>query len=280
MMIITLIRIELSKIFSKWRSFIGFIAVGVLVPIIQVALYTEGDEYFNLFTQTLQQQFDFTGKMTNGYLIAFVTLQSLYVHIPLLIALVMGDLLAGEATAGTYRLLLVRPVSRFQVVTSKFLAGLVYTNLLILWMAVLSLGLSVVLFGKGELLIVGDSLTILGADDIVWRFLWAYGYAAGSMVAVAALSFLFSALVENAIGPIASTMAIIIVLTIISTLNAPFIVAIKPFLLTTHLNGWKFFFEQTPNWSKIMTSAAALASYVVVFYSTALIIFKRKDILT
>ncbi|MBK9246787.1 MAG: ABC transporter permease subunit [Ignavibacteria bacterium] len=275
-----LIRIELIKIFSKWRSFIGFIAVGALIPIIQVALYTEGDEYFNLFTQTLQQQFDFSGNMTNGYLIAFVTLQSLYVHIPLLIALVIGDLLAGEATAGTYRLLLVRPISRLQVVTSKFLAGLVYTNLLIIWMALLSLGLSVWLFGEGELLIVGDSLTILGSNDILWRFLWAYCYAAGSMVAIASLAFMFSALVENAIGPIASTMAIVIVLTIISTLNAPFIVAIKPYLLTTHLNGWKFFFEQTPNWNKILTSASALLSYVIVFYTAALIVFKRKDILS
>lgn len=279
-MIGTLIRIELSKIFSKWRSFIGFIAVTVLVPIIQVAMYSEGDEYFNLFTQTLQQQFDFAGNMTNGFLIAFVTLQSLYVHIPLLISLVTGDLLAGEATAGTYRLLLVRPISRLQVVTSKFIAGLVYTNLLILWMAILSLGLSILVFGRGELLIVGEKITILASGDIFWRFLYSYCYAALSMTAVASLAFLFSALVENAIGPIASTMAIIIVFTIISTLNAPFIMAIKPFLITTHLTGWKFFFEQPVAIDKVITSAGALVAYCLVFFTAAAVIFRRKDILS
>lgn len=279
-MIFTLIRIELSKIFSKWRSFIGFIAVTILVPIIQIAMYSEGDEYFNLFTQTLQQQFDFSGHMTNGFLIAFITLQSLYVHIPLLISLVTGDLLAGEATAGTYRLLLVRPISRLQVVTSKFIAGIIYTNLLVLWMAILSLGLSFLVFGKGELLIVGEKITILAADDIFWRFLYSYGYAALSMTAVASLAFLFSALVENAIGPIASTMAIIIVFTIISTLNAPFITVIKPFLITTHLAGWKAFFEQPVAIDKIITSGGALVAYCVVFYTAAAVVFSRKDILT
>jgi ABC-2 type transport system permease protein len=279
-MMLTLIRIELSKIFSKWRSFIGFIAVSVLVPIIQIAMYSEGDEYFNLFTQTLQQQFDFAGNITNGFLIGFVTLQSLYVHIPLLISLVTGDLLAGEATAGTYRLLLVRPISRLQVVTSKFIAGLIYTNLLILWMAVLSLGLSILLFGEGELLIVGEKITILASNDVVWRFLYSYSYAALSMTAVASLAFLFSALVENAIGPIASTMAIIIVFTIISTLNAPFIVAIKPLLITTHLAGWKSLFEQPVAINKLITSAGILVAYCVVFFTAAAVVFRRKDILT
>lgn len=39
---ISLTLIELQKIFKKWRTYIGFIAIGVLVPIVQIALYFEG----------------------------------------------------------------------------------------------------------------------------------------------------------------------------------------------------------------------------------------------
>ena len=116
-----LLKIELEKIFKKGRSFIGFIAIGILVPIIQIAMYSEGNDYFNMFTQTLQQQFDFSGNLLNGYLIAFIVLQSLFVHIPLLVSLIAGDMLAGEAIAGTFRILLIRPVSRFQVISAKFI---------------------------------------------------------------------------------------------------------------------------------------------------------------
>lgn len=57
---LTILHIELIKIFSKWRSYIGFIAVGILVPIIQVAMYSEGEQYFALFTQSLRQMFEFS----------------------------------------------------------------------------------------------------------------------------------------------------------------------------------------------------------------------------
>lgn len=98
-------------------------------------------------------------------------------------------MLAGEATAGTYRMILTRPVSRFSVVTAKFFAALIYVNALILWMSVLSLGLSVLFFGKGELLIIGSKITILQESDILWRFGLSYMYASLSMTTVASLAF-------------------------------------------------------------------------------------------
>lgn len=277
---LTILHIELIKIFSKWRSYIGFIAVGILVPIIQVAMYSEGEQYFALFTQSLRQMFDFSGDLTNGYLIAFIVLNSLFVHIPLLISLVAGDMLAGEATAGTYRMILTRPVSRFSVVTAKFFAALIYVNALILWMSVLSLGLSVIFFGKGELLIIGSKITILQESDILWRFGLSYMYASLSMTTVASLAFLFSALVENAIGPIVGTMAIIIVFTIISSLDAESLDAVRPLFFTNHLVGWRMIFDNPPETSRIVMSAVILAGHCIVFYIASLGIMLKKDILT
>lgn len=279
-MFFTVLSIELSKIFSKGRSYIGFGAITILVPIVQAAMYSEGEAYFGLFTQGLQQQFSFTGTFLNGYLIAFVVLQSLLVHVPLLVTLVAGDMLAGEATGGTYRLLFTRPVSRHTIVLAKYSAALLYTIGLIAWMSLLSMGLSLLLFGSGELFIVSSSITVLLKDDILWRFGYAYLFGILSMSTVASIAFMFSALVENSIGPIAMTMAIIIVFTIISALDAGFIKDVKYLLFTNHLISWRLFFEETVPVDRILLSTWVLGGHSIASLLIALFVIVKKDILS
>ncbi len=275
-----LIRIELFKIFKKVRSYIGFIAIAILVPVIQIALYIEGEHILDFLTQNLKQNFFFVGNFLNGYLIAFIVLGSLMVHIPFLITLVTGDLLAGEATAGTYRMLLTRPVSRTKIITAKFIAGNLYTHAIVLWLAVFSMGLGVIIFGTGELIVIADNITIFAKDDIIWRFALAYGYGALSMSVVASLSFMFSSLVENSIGPIISTMAIIIVFIIISSINVTFFENLKPYLFTTYMQRWRDFFQDPLDTGVIIKSGLILLGHIIAFFSAALFIFKKKDILS
>lgn len=124
---IKLINIELYKIFKKWRTYIGFIVIAVLIPMIEIAISIEGTRSLNFVTREIQQTFIFVGNLLNTYFVSYLILNSLAIHIPFLITLVAGDLLAGEATAGTYRILITRPISRFEIVTSKFIAGIIYT---------------------------------------------------------------------------------------------------------------------------------------------------------
>ena len=195
-------------------------------------------------------------------------------------ALVAGDMLAGEATSGTYRLLFTRPVSRHIIVLAKYCAAQLYTIGLILWMSVLSMGMSLMLFGPGELFIVSSSITVLQQDDILWRFLWAYVFGILSMGTVASIAFMFSALVENSIGPIAMTMAIIIVFTIVSALDAGFIKDVKYMLFTNHLISWKLFFEETIPMDRIMLSTWVLGGHSIASLLIALFIIVKKDILS
>ena len=280
-MIITLLKIELFKVFKKWRTYIGFIAIGLLVAIIQTAMYFEGQSSLDYMTRNLRQSFVLVGNLLNGYLISYFILNMLAVHIPFLITLVAGDLLAGEATSGTYRMLLTRPVSRMQLVTSKFLAGNIYTFLLILWLAVVSLGVGAILFGFGELIVVRpEAILILDREDVIWRFLLAYGFSFLGMSVVCSLAFFFSSLVENAIGPIIVTMAIIIVFIIISAINIEVFRTIKPYLFTNYILSWRLFFDDPINISKVMEAAAILLGHTLVLFSVTAIIFKRKDILS
>lgn len=278
---LTLIRIELYKIFKKWRTYIGFIAIGLLVPLIHIAMLIEGERTLNFMTQNIQQSFVFVGNLLNGYLVSHITLASLAVHIPFLITLVAGDLLAGEATSGTYRLLVTRPVTRTQIIISKFLAGIIYTNLLVLWLAVVSLGLGIILFGVGELIVISsETIIIFKQTDVLWRFALGYGLASLGMSVVASLAFLFSSLVENAIGPIISTMAVIIVFLVISALNIEFFADIKPYLFTNYIMSWRLFFDDPIDAAEVIKATGVLIGHIAVFFSTALIVFNRKDILT
>ncbi|MBI2419167.1 MAG: ABC transporter permease [Ignavibacteriales bacterium] len=277
---IQIIGIELFKIFKKWRSYIAFLAIAVIVPIVQIAMYVEGNHYLEFLTQSIQQVFVFTGNFLNGYLISHILLGALMIHIPFLVTLVAGDLLAGEATAGTYRMLLTRPVSRWKIVTGKFIAGVIYTNLVVLWLAFISLGLGIAIFGTGELLVLSGDITIFAKNDIMWRFVCAYGFAALSMTTVASLAFLLSSMVENAIGPIVGTMAIIIVFVIVSNLNVGLFKDIRPFLFTYYMNGWRLFFETPMDSAETVKSVSVLFAHVVVFFGATLLIFKRKDILS
>lgn len=277
----TLVRIELYKIFKKWRTYIGFIAIGFLVPLIHIAMLIEGERTLNFMTQDIQQSFVFVGNLLNGYLVSYITLSSLAVHIPFLITLVAGDLLAGEATSGTYRMILIRPVTRAQVIISKFIAGIIYTNLLVFWLAFVSLGLGILLFGVGELIVISsETIIIFKQADVVWRFALGYGFATLGMSVVASLAFLFSSLVENAIGPIISTMAVIIVFFVISALEIDFFEALKPYLFTNYIMSWRLFFNDPIDFAEVLKSVGILVGHIAVFFTSAVIIFRRKDILT
>lgn len=277
---ITLIGIELMKIFRKWRTYIGFAAIGVLVTIVQIALYFNGDKYIRNLTRGFQDSFIMVGNLFNGYLIANLLLNGLVIHIPFLIVLVGGDLLASEATSGTYRMLLTRPVSRFKIVTAKFLAGLIYVFFLIAWLAFLSLGVSCLLFGTGELISFTGKLIIFSKDDVLWRFLGAYGYSILSMSMVFALSYFFSSLVENAIGPIVATMAVIIIFIILSALPIDLFKDLSPYFFTSHMVQWSNFFTNPVDYNSIIESALVLVGHIVGLYLITTYLFIKKDILS
>lgn len=267
--------------FKKWRTYIGFLAVGVLVPLVHLAMYLEGQNSLDFITRDLRQSFLLVGNLLNGYWISYIILNVIAVHIPFLITLVAGDLLAGEATAGTYRLLITRPISRMQIVTSKFLTGFSYSALLILWLAIVSLVIGILVFGTGELLVVrSEMIIIFDKSDIFWRFLLAYGFAILGMTVVCSLAFFFSSLVENAIGPIITTMAVIIIFIIISAIDVEIFRSFKPYLFTNYILNWKEFFNDPLDMNKIINSVLVLGGHIIVLLTATAIIFQKKDILS
>ena len=111
---------EILKTFLRWRSYIGFIAILVVVPLVEIGLKVEGGSIVNAMTRTLAPDFLLVGNLFNAYFVTLFIMNGLWVHIPFLISLVAGDQLAGEASGGTFRLLLTRPPSRSHILFCKY----------------------------------------------------------------------------------------------------------------------------------------------------------------
>lgn len=276
---IRLIRTELYKTFRRPRTYLSFGIVAAITFVIQLAMLSDGKSFVGFALSGINEQFDIRGNILNGYLITYIILQSLLIHIPLLVALVAGDTLAGEAHSGTLRLLLTKPVSRAGLVLAKFTASFIYTVLLIIWLAVVALFLSLALFGSGDLInLKSDAFVVILKGDVMWRYGAAFLFAVLAMTTIAALSMLLSAFADNSIGPVIATMGIVIVLTIISNLELPLFNSIKPGLFTTHMIGWKGFFDEPVPYTAIWRSAGVLLLYTVGFLMATIAWFNKKDI--
>ena len=277
-MFLRLVKLELFKIFSKWRTYIGFIAIGILVPIIHLAMLAEGDTLIDISTRVLKNSFEFNGELINGYMVTRIILQFLFLNIPLLITLVGGDMLAGEATSGTYRLVLIRPISRLQLISAKFFAGSIYVALLVAWLYLLALGLGVLIFGTGDMIVVRYAINIIPENDVLWRYGFAVGYAFLSMWVVYTISFFFSSFVENSIGPIITTMAIIIGFNILNLVDVGIFSGIQELFFTTHMNAWILLFEKEIDYASFYKSLYILIGHIVVLTTATFIYFNKKDI--
>lgn len=75
--------------------------------------------------------------------------QSIFLFLPLLIILLGSDIVSKEATSGTIKLLMTRPVPRWKILLSKLLALTILEMIVILLMAAIALGISYITFGYG-----------------------------------------------------------------------------------------------------------------------------------
>jgi len=292
---IELLKIEIFKIFKRPRTYIAFAVIALIIILIQIALKFGGKEYVGLMMSGMGDSFEEipTKIILNGYLVCFVILNLLLIHVPILVALVSGDAIAGEANMGTLRLLVSKPVSRIQLLVVKFIASVFYTMILLIWVAVLALFLSILLFGVNWLGVPRElQFDVMESDDVLWRYAFAFCFAAIGLICVAALAFMLSVFSDNSIGPIVATVCVIIVFTILTQMQIPFYdETIKPYLFTTHMLGWKGFFYvkaidgvtvkgSIENVSSILKSAAILIGYTAAFLGIAFWYFNRKNILS
>ncbi len=269
------------KVFTRWRTYIGFGAIAVVVPLVIWGFSLGGSALQREMLQELGDEFIITGNLANGMWAGYLLMNALFIHVPFLIILVAGDVVAGEGTAGTFRIYLTRPVSRSRILIAKLLAAATYSTGLVVFMGLLSLSVGNAWLGVGDVFILDDEgLLILPWDLALGRFTLAYLFAGYTMLTVTALAFLFSVMVTNPIGPIVGTMAVILVCMVLSAIDIDSLAWLTDHLFTSHFDLWQLAFYDPIPWDQVRDSLVNLGAYSLVFGALAFVIFRRKDILT
>ncbi|HRG25692.1 MAG TPA: ABC transporter permease subunit [Chitinophagaceae bacterium] len=290
-----LLKIELYKIFKRPRTFIAFGAIAVIILLVQFALKVNGKDFVQFYTDSQADTFDIPyEKILNGYFVCVAVLHMILIHVPLLVALIAGDMISGEANLGTLRLLAGKPVTRTQLIMAKFWASTVYVILLLACMALFALLGSILIFGTEDLVVFKETdMHIMKSGDVVWRFFAAFIFAALALTTIAAMALMFSVFSENSLGPIVATVCVVIVFTIVQQLRVPvFEETINPWSFTTHMLGWKGFFYvdknvegatisgSVENPMSLVRSGLILLGYIVLFLAISIRGFNKKDILS
>ncbi len=272
---------ELIKAFTTWRTYIGFGAVAIAVPLAMWGFSAGSSSMQRNLLRNFGDEFLTTGNLANGLWASHLLMFTLFVHIPFLITIVAGDVVAGEGTSGTFRIYLTRPISRMKLLTAKLLAAVTYGTGVVAFLAVLSLGLGIWWLGLGDVFLMDDEgILILSWDIALGRFAIAYLLAFYAMLTVTTLTFLFSVMVTNAIGPIVGTMAVLIVMGVLTVINLDAMAWIQGKLFITHLGIWQFAFYDPIPWDQVWESFRVLGIYIIAFTAPAYYLFAKKDILT
>ena len=273
-----LIQNELLIIIGRWRSYIGFIGISILMPLILWGFSVGGEELHQDYAKELGGTFIVVGSIINSFLATYVIMNTLWIHIPFLVTLAAGDSVAADGANGIFRITLTRSVSRFKILVSKLLASYIYTATLLIFCAFWSLGIGSFVLGTGDLIVIDNGILILDESQAWVRMAFSFSLAIFVMCMVATLCFMFSTMVSNAVGPIIGTMFLIIIGYMIIGIPLEIFEKIEPYIFVKYFNVWWDAFKDPIPWGEIGKKLGILGIYLVACFGIATYVFLKKDI--
>ncbi len=275
---IRLIQFETYKLIRQPRMWLTFAVMSVLMFLINLGMAIDGQKMIDLLIKPLSEQFIISGNLVNGYLIAYVALNMLWVHIPILLVIVTGDLVSGEFDSGTIRLMLCSTYTRSQWLTAKIVAALIYIFFFMLFSGVMMIVPAHLVFGSGDLLVFNAGIQVIEEKEVLWRFLLALLYGTMGMMTFASISILFSVLLRNSLAAILVSLGILIVSTLLQTFGMGIFESWQNLLFTWHMAQWQNLFVNDVDIIPLIKSLGVLLVHMVFVLSIAFISFKRMKI--
>ena len=262
------LRSELRIIFGRRRNQVGLGVLGLVPIVLAVAVKVSvgrpggGPDFFASIT-------------SNGLFVALAALSiELPLFLPLSVAAVSGDSIAGEANLGTLRYLLTVPVGRTRLLAVKFSAIVVFAFVASLVVAVVGAVIGLILFGSGNLTLLSGSQ--VGFGTALLRLLMTVVYVAVSLAALGAIGLFVSTLTEQ---PIAATIAIVIVDVAMFILDSlPQLDWLHPWLLTHWWTSFGDFYRDPMSWTDPIRGLLTAGGYALVFTLAAWARLGGKDI--
>jgi ABC-2 type transport system permease protein len=213
------------------------------------------------------------------------------IFLPVAVAVVAGDSIAGEASSGMLRYLLARPVGRTRLLVAKLVAVIAYVLLAVVLVALTSYVTGRLLFGSAPVILTPTGLggisttnvaanslsgTALTPAEVLLRTAGAVAFIAVSMLGVAAIALFLSTVTDSSLGAALGAVAVLIASGTLVALNSA--EAVSPYLPTRYWLAWLDFFRQPILWDEIDRGFAIQAVYVAVFLAAAWANFASKDV--
>ena len=268
-----MIVVELRKLFRRPRT---WATIGVLnaLPVLVAVLLVLTD----LAPRPGEGPPFLSAVLSNGQLYPLAALAIvLPLFLPIAVAVVAGDSVAGEAAAGTLRYLLARPAGRTRLLVAKLVAVLAFVFVTVVVVAAVGYVIGTTLFDavpvSGGTSVSGTSLT---PEELSARTLLAIGYVAISMLGVAAFALFFSTLTDSPLGATMGALAVLVTSSLLFTLDAASPIA--PYLPTRYWLSFVDFFRDPILWRDITRGIALQGVYVGVLLAAAWANFTTKDI--
>jgi ABC-2 type transport system permease protein len=198
--------------------------------------------------------------------------------LPIAVAVLGGDAIAGETQTGTLRYLLVRPVGRTHLLLAKLVTVVAFVLIAVLVVAAVSYVEGRLLLGAGPT--TGGTVSLSGStlsqQQIAGRTALALGYVVISMLGVAAIALFFSTITSSSIGAALGTVGLLIASTVLLGLDAA--QSLHPFLPTRYWLSFVDLFRDPILWRDVLRGLLVQVSYLVVFSLAAWASFTTKDI--
>src|SRR5262249_47519230 len=262
-----LLRSELGMVFRRRRNQMALLVLSGVPVLIGVAIKlssggADGPPFFNQITN-------------NGVFVAFAALTVMIpLFLPLVVSVVSGDAVAGEAQLGTLRYLLTVPVGRTRLLLVKYAAVVAFSFAATLLVAAVGAAVGLILFPAGSATLLSG--TSVSTADTLGRLVLAGGYVGLCMSAVGAIGLFVSTLTEVPVAAMVATATLAVVSQVLDAL--PQLHSIHPYLLSHHWLDFGEIMRDPISWASLRPGLLSVAAYVAIFGSLAWARMTGKDV--
>jgi ABC-2 type transport system permease protein len=265
-----LLRNELRTMFARRRTQAMLAALAAVPVLIGVAVVPADD--------TSGGGPPFLSRITqNGLFVAFTALAvCIPLFLPLTVGVVAGDAVAGEASLGTLRYLLVAPVGRTRLLAVKAVGIAAFCLAATLVVAVSGAVVGALLFPVGPVtLLSGD---VVGLPSALVRSLLVSLYVSVSLLGLGAVGLFISTLTEIPVGAMAATVVVAVVSQVLG--GIPQLEPLHPWLFTDRWFGFADLLREPVVWDSLRENALLQAGWAAVFGALAWARFTTRDVLS
>lgn len=260
---------ELSVLFRRLRTWAMLAALAAVPVLIAVAVRITGGS---------SRGPGFLSQITdNGLFVAFTALVvCMPLFLPLTIGVVAGDTIAGEASHGTLRYLVIAPAGRLRLLAVKYAGAAAFSVAGALVVAIAGALIGAVLFPIGPVTLLSG--TTVGVGEALLRLLLIAAFVVVSLLGLCAIGLFLSTLTDVPVGAMAATAVLAVVSQVLDQL--PQLSALHPWLFSHYWLGFGDLLRDPISWDAFGQNALLQLGYVAVFGALAIGRFTTKDILS